>query len=65
MKVIKLKMNWIKLSDMKIKLLKAICFTNQANKYMILKRLKQDFLVTVFVTTKLKYMELIKNKLIY
>ena len=65
MKVIKLKMNWIKLSDMKIKLLKTICFTNQANKYMILKRLKQDFLVTVFVTTKLKYMELIKNKLIY
>ena len=41
MKVMKLKINIIKLKDMKIKLLEIICFINRANRYMILKYLKQ------------------------
>ena len=66
MKVMKLKINIIKLKDMKIKLLEIICFINRANRYMILKYLKQyDLLVIVFITPKLKYTKLIKNKLIY
>ena len=36
MKVMKLKMNYIKLKDMKIKLLEMIFFMNQAIKYVIL-----------------------------
>ena len=66
MKVMKLKINIIKLKDMKIKLLEIICFIKRASRYMILKYLKQyDLLVIVFIITKLKYTKLIKNKLIY
>ena len=35
MKVMKLKMNCVKLKDMKLKLLEIICFMNQASRYMI------------------------------
>ena len=38
----KLKMNSIKLKDIKIKLLEIICFMNRASRYMILKYLKQQ-----------------------
>ena len=41
MKVMKLKMNYIKLKDMKIKLLGMIFFMNRAIKYVILEYLKQ------------------------
>ena len=41
MKVMKLKMNYIKLKDMKIKLLEMIFFMNLAIKYVILEYLKQ------------------------
>ena len=41
MKVMKLKMNYIKLKDMKIKLLEMIFFMNRAIKYVILEYLKQ------------------------
>ena len=58
MKVMKLKMNYIKLKDLEIKLLEIICFMNQVSRYMTLKYLKQDLLVTVFITEKLKYMKL-------
>ena len=40
-KKMKLKMNCIKLKDMKIKLLEIICFMNGAISYVILKYLKQ------------------------
>ena len=50
---------------MKTELLETIFFMNQASRYMILKYLKQkDLLVIVFITIKLKYTKLIKNKLI-
>ena len=55
MKVMKLKMKCIEINDMKIKLPE-----------IILKYLDQkDLLVIVFITTKLKYAKIIKNKLIY
>ena len=41
MKVMKLKMNYIKLKDMKIKLLEMIFFMNRAIKFVILEYLKQ------------------------
>ena len=41
MKVMKLKMNYIKLKDMKIKLLEMIFFMNRAIKYVILEYLEQ------------------------
>ena len=41
MKVMKLKMNYIKLKDMKIKLPEMIFFMNRAIKYVILEYLKQ------------------------
>ena len=66
MKAMKLKMKCIELNDMKIKLPEIICFMNQASRYMILKYLNQKgLLVLVFITTKLKYNKIIKNKLIY
>ena len=59
-------MNYIKLKDMKIKLLEIIFFMNQGSRYMILKYLKQqDRLVIVFIIIKSKHTKLIKNKLIY
>ena len=59
-------MKCIKLKDMKIKLVEIVSFINGASRYMILKYFKQqDLLVKEFITTKLKYMKLIKSKPIY
>ena len=66
MKVMKLKMKCIEINDMKIKLPEIIYVMNQASRYIILKYLDQkDLLVIVFITAKLKYTKIIKNKLIY
>ena len=66
MKVMKLKMKCIEINDMKIKLPEIIYVVNQASRYIILKYLDQkDLLVIVFITTKMKYTKIIKNKLIY
>ena len=66
MKVMKLKMKCIEINDMKIKLPEIIYVMNQASRYIILKKKKKkDLLVIVFITTKLKYTKIIKNKLIY
>ena len=37
----KLKMNYIRLKDMIVRLLEIICFMNQSTRYMILKYIKQ------------------------
>ena len=51
---------------MKIKLVEIVSFINGASRYMILKYFEQqDLLVKEFITTKLKYMKLIKSKPIY
>ena len=64
MKVMKLKINYLKLKDMEIRLLEIICFMNPESRYIILKYLEQkDLFMIVFIATKLKYMKLIKNKL--
>ena len=64
MKVMKLKINYLELKDMEIRVLEIICFMHPESRYIILKYLKQkDLFVIVFITTKLKYMKLIKSKL--